>query len=264
MTTLPPALKSFPVSRALCVLCVALPLCASLTATKYVFRHAYTPFLSEYRQWWRVLAVQLAFVNESEAFLACIVLYLLRDLERLYGSARYASVVVVTMCYVMLLLTLLATAQFLTGVSHYLNECASGPTAIVFSLLAHHTEHVPPMYRFELRGPTAAGADALPLTLTLTDHFALFVIALQLALSQGLRSVAMAAVGWLIGDLLVRSVLPGKHWRLPFWHTLSEKQRDSTPLPVLQADADAAEAEAEAEATETRPLASQFLDTFRR
>ncbi|ONH69620.1 hypothetical protein BON22_0673 [Cyberlindnera fabianii] len=75
----------------------------------------------------------------------------------------------------------------------------------------------------------------------------------------------MAFIGWVLGDLISREFLPGKGWRIPLWKRFTES---TTPTGSIREDtpvlANIRQEEEDEAATETRPLASQFLDTFRR
>jgi hypothetical protein len=253
-TGLPAGFKNFGVSKCLCLFTIAVPVVASLTSTKYLFFYSYEPFLSQYHQFWRLFTVQLAFINESEVFLATVILYQYRNLERLYGARKYVSLIAVVYCYTLVTICLLASINFYSGIT-FLNGVSSGPSAILFALLANYREFIPVIYRFEVYATEQK-------KIVLTNQFLIFLLSFQLSVSQGLRSMSMALLGWVLGDLISRGVVPGKNWRIPYWNRLMEK-REETPLPLADADADADEDE-EQTATETRPLASQFLDTFRR
>lgn len=251
-TSLPPGLKGFPVSKYLCFAVIAVPILASLTSTKYVFFYAYDPFISQYHQFWRLLTVQLAFINESEVFMSTLLLYQFRNLERLFGSRKYLSLIVIIYLYTLLTVSLLAAIKFYTDIT-WLNAVSSGPTSVMFALLANHREYIPVVYRFELYGPGQA-------KIVLTDQFLVFLLSFQLSVAQGINSVCMGSLGWILGDLVSRGLIPGKLWRIPYW--AQKERREETPVPL--AEVEAAEDEEERAATETRPLASQFLDTFRR
>lgn len=253
-TGLPSTFKHFPLSRALCIFSTVVPMLVSLMGMKYIFYYSYDPFISQYRQLWRMITVQLAYVNESQVFISVIVFYLLRDLERLFGTPKYLGVIMATYSYTLLLIALLASVKFYTGMQ-WLNSVSSGPTTVIFALLANYRDYIPVMYKFEI-------AITEERKITLTDHFLIYILCFHLSVSQGLGTLALALLGWILGDLISRGVIPGKHWRLP--NRLNRLLNDRESTPVLIAEVEAAEEEAEQAATETRPLTSQFLDTFRR
>lgn len=251
--SLPAGFKNVPVSKAITSLTLFVPLVASLSNVKYLFYYAYDPFIIQYCQFWRILTFQLSFLNESEVLVGLVLLYQFRSLERLYSSHKYLSNIIVTYLYILLITALIIALNFYLGIQ-WINSMASGPTGIIFALLFQFKEYIPVMYKFEVYG---SGTNKI----VLTDQAFIYLLSFQLAISQGWRGVGAALLGWVIGALLSRGVIPGKNWRVPFWKAFASKSRSSreeTPVPNGE------NAEADEEATETRPLSTQFLDTFRR
>lgn len=81
--------KDTPVTKAwICFLLVA-PIVVSLLQVQYIFDLAVSPYLTVWHQWWRVPLNQSIFVNQSEIIIAILLLYNLRVIERLIGSAKF-------------------------------------------------------------------------------------------------------------------------------------------------------------------------------
>lgn len=148
--------------------------------------------------------------------------------------------------------------KFYAGVPWF-NKISSGPTGILFGLLAHYREHIPVVYKFEIYGT----ADNM---IVLTDQFLVYLLGFQLAITQGWASVGHALLGWLTGDLVLRGVLPGKSWRIPLWKRISAPKRGLTTADAFatQLNEDEEQETNRENTPETRTLTSQFLDTFRR
>lgn len=190
-----------------------------------------------------------------------ILLYQYRALERLFSSHKYLSLIALFYLYDLILSSLIIPLNFYTG-KILINNVATGPTVILFALLVHYREHIPVIYKFEIYGH---GDNKI----VLTDQFLVHLLSFQIAISQGWKSVTAAFIGWILGALIVRGILPGKTWRIPFWkrieehfnkpsavdRIINETAREETPNSADEIDENA---------VETRPLTSQFLDTFRR
>lgn len=252
-SSLPPGFKNLPISQIATSLTLLIPLIASLSNVKYLFYYAYDPFIIRYDQFWRLLTFQLSFLNESEVLLGLVLLYQFRSLERLYSSHKYLSNIIVIYLYILIITSLTIAFNFYTGFQ-WINSMASGPTAIIFALLFQYTEYIPVMYKFEIYGTSSN-------KLVLSDQSFMYLLSFQLAISQGWRSLGAATLGWCIGSLVSRGVIPGKSWRIPFWKAIAKKRaayREETPIPTNN------DAGTDDDATETRPLSTQFLDTFRR
>jgi hypothetical protein len=124
------------------------------------------------------------------------------------------------------------------GASNYL---PSGPTPILFALLAQYHAAIPYTYRYRiltasllpasLRRPTTSATttanpdstveqdNATPTPLTLTSKTLTYLPALQLALSAPPGSLLSALVGYAVGYAYRSDALPGRAaaWRLPSW-----------------------------------------------
>lgn len=140
-----------------------------------------------------------------------------------------------------------------------LNYLPSGPTAIVFAVLAQYHASVPHTFKYRIStsgGNTGRRAnnnsnsnsnntnnnsnnptqtDKPSLTILLSDKSTTYLVAAQLALSQFPASLLPAITGWAVGvawraDLLPASRGIGRGWRVPAW-IVGEKEptRRSSP-----------------------------------
>ena len=97
------------------------------------------------------------------------------------------------------------------------NYLPSGPTALIFALLAQYHVMIPRTYTYRLASgdPTPSSSSfARPYppvekSLTFTDKTLTYLVASQLALSQVPGSALSAAVGWAVGYAWRNGLLPG-------------------------------------------------------
>lgn len=132
-----------------------------------------------------------------------------------------------------------------------LNYLPSGPTAIIFAVLAQYHASVPHTFKYRIstsvgstgrRNANAANNnnnqaqnDKPSLTILLSDKSTTYLVAAQLALSQFPASLLPAITGWAVGvawraDLLPASRGIARGWRVPAW-IVGEKEpaRRSSP-----------------------------------
>lgn len=137
-----------------------------------------------------------------------------------------------------------------------LNYVPSGPTAIIFSVLAQYHASIPHTFKYRIstsggstgrRNPNAANYnnnnnnnnqaqnEKPSLTILLSDKSTTYLVAAQLALSQFPASLLPAITGWAVGvawrgDLLPVSRGIARGWRIPAW-IVGEKEpaRRSSP-----------------------------------
>jgi hypothetical protein len=69
---------------------VAVSIAASVLDVKHYFYILIDVHIWRYRQFWRLLAYQLCYVNSSEVLFAAMSLYNLRIVERMWGSRKFA------------------------------------------------------------------------------------------------------------------------------------------------------------------------------
>ncbi len=79
-----------PVTRSLVLGLVASSIAASLFDAKHYFYILIDRHILQYHQIWRVLIYQLCYTNSSEVLFACMTLYHMRVIERMWGSRKYA------------------------------------------------------------------------------------------------------------------------------------------------------------------------------
>lgn len=115
----------------------------------------------------------------------------------------------------------------------YLNYLPSGPTAVMFALLAQYHASIPHTFKYRISttgGSTGRQTTTSPnegnannnskrsLTILLSDKSTTYLVAAQLALSQFPASLLPAFVGWAVGTAWRADILPGsKSWRVPAW-----------------------------------------------
>ncbi|KMP01577.1 hypothetical protein CIHG_05965 [Coccidioides immitis H538.4] len=191
------------------VFIVSSSIAVSIADTKYLFYIQVVPHLWSYWQWWRVLIWQ-----------ACMVLYNLRVVERLWGTRKLASFIVSTLPYTTLLPPLLLSLLLRPLTLNTLNYLPAGPTAILFALLAQYHAAIPTTYKYHISTSTGA-SNSQALTLRFSDKSTVYFLAFQLSLSQFPHSLLPAAVGWIIGCAWRAELLPGRFsspsWRIPPW-----------------------------------------------
>jgi hypothetical protein len=161
-----------------------------------------------------------------------MVIYHLRVVERAWGTRKFAvsfpgpkdreyanslaqSFVLSTLPYTSLLPPLLL-ALFLRPLSlNMLNYLPSGPTPVIFALLAQYHATIPHSYKYRV-----ATTSASPYTLLFSDKSYTYLLAAQLALSQLPGSAIGAVVGWIVGYAWRGELLwPAGvgRWRVPVW-----------------------------------------------
>lgn len=228
-----PGLRSTPVTRGLIYFVAAGAAVTSIAGSKQSFHVQIQPHIWTYGQFHRILIWQLCYANAGEVLFATLSLYHMRVIERLYGSRKYLSVVALSfvtssLCAPMVLI-LLRLPTF-----GRLNYLPSGMTSTIFAILAQYYAIVPPCYRFRI------SSDDDGRSLIFTDKIYVYLMAVQLALSQPIGSIICSVVGWVVGSAWRAEILPGKTWRLPKrWFEGYHDPIDSTdsaapPQPLSQ------------------------------
>ncbi|KAK6385699.1 uncharacterized protein PV06_08081 [Exophiala oligosperma] len=227
-----------PVSRFLIFWSVGASILTSVLDIKHLVSVKPAPHLWPYLQFSRLLTFQLSHTSSTELLFSTALLYHFRVLERLWGSRKYASFVVVAVALNILLLptftVLLKVATF--GVYNYL---PAGSVAVVFAALSAWADEVPRLYRWKIvtststagEGETSSQSQSPPPNggagglggginnIILSDKTTTYVLAAQLALSQFPYQLLPAAVGWTIGSAWMGEILPAGlgRWRVPPW-----------------------------------------------
>lgn len=102
---------------------------------------------------------------------------------------------------------------------------------MLFAILAQFHAAVPYMYRYNI-GLTPAAGEAS--SISFTNKSVVFLLPLQLALSQFPVMVIPSLVGWAVGLAYRRELLPGYSWRVPKWILGSGVQRDPRQVETLR------------------------------
>ncbi|KAF2092687.1 hypothetical protein NA57DRAFT_23834, partial [Rhizodiscina lignyota] len=209
-----------PVTRLLIAWIVVGSMLATLTDTKMFFYIQVVPHFWAYWQWWRVFIWQACYTNSTEVLFACLTLYHLRIIERLWGSRKFASFILLTLPYTSLLPPLILALILRPLSLNTLNYLPAGPTPLLFALLAQYHAAIPPTYRYKLATtatPTPSTAAMSAITLTFTSKTTSYFLPLQLSLAQLPGSLLCAGVGWAVGYAWRNEVLPCSEWRVPGW-----------------------------------------------
>ncbi|RDA93808.1 hypothetical protein CP533_6387 [Ophiocordyceps camponoti-saundersi (nom. inval.)] len=203
-----------PVTRLGVMGLVAGGIAANVLDMKHYFHILIDTHLFRNSQPWRLLTYQLCYVNSAEVLFAAMTVYNLRVVERMWGSRKFASFLLVS--YLMTSVTEPLIMAVLRPLSDLFNYVPAGPTPIIFAVLAQFYAMVPHTYKF--RVTTSSMGDGLS-GLTLTDKSFPYLIAFHLSLLQWPGSLVGAMVGWLVGHAWRGAVLPASlvTWRLPGW-----------------------------------------------
>lgn len=226
-----------PTTRLLILATIFLSIAFSITNTKYLLPLKPTPHLWPYLQLPRLLSYQVASTSAVEVLVSVVLLYHFRVLERLWGSRKYASLVIVVFLVNTALVPLTCVVLKTLSWGAY-NYVPAGMTGVVFAVLAAWIEEVPRLYRYKVLTPAGAGANASagssgrggesdPPGVVLSDKSTTYLLAAQLALSQFPYQLMPAAVGWVVGSAWLGDLLPGRmgRWRVPAWVVGESKRK---------------------------------------
>lgn len=214
------------------LLLLALPttsLLTTLLSLKPYLPISIHPHLYPSLQLSRLFTHQLAHTSSSTLLFTCVLLYQLRVLERLYGSRRYASLLLATCPITAFTTVVSAIALKLLSTGRY-NYVPAGCTAEVFVLLAMWAESVPRKWVVNVQlddngrqgedtrnGAKPEERDGYGPALRLSDKWTTYLLAGQLAFAHLPYSLLPAGVGWVVGKAYRREVLPSgvTRWRIP-------------------------------------------------
>ncbi|THX27467.1 hypothetical protein D6D12_05480 [Aureobasidium pullulans] len=257
-----------PLSKYLVMAVVAASLLASITDSKHLFWIMVKPHISDYRQLWRCMTWPLLYTNSTEVLFSAMTLYQLRIIERLWGSRKFASFLISTLPYTVLLPPLLLIVVIRPLSLFNINYLPAGPTAIIFALLAQYHAAIPYMYKYQLSASDNSSPSTTSSAINLTSKSTSYLLPLQLALSQLPGSAIVAAVGWLVGYAYRREILPGAAtWRIPDWSAgKRERERFEGLRRRMEGEAATASGSTRGEENEggrRRTIGGQLLDQFR-
>ncbi|KAH8697573.1 hypothetical protein BGW36DRAFT_427530 [Talaromyces proteolyticus] len=232
-----------PVSKVLVIYIVASSIALSIFDAKHLAHILVVPHLWHYAQFSRILLWQIAgYANSTEVLFAAMLAYHLRVVERMWGSRKLATFLVAILPYTTIIAPLLLSLVLRPLSFNTLNYLPSGPTAVMFALLAQYHASVPHTFKYRIstsgsgstgrRNTTTTDTNSKPsLTILLSDKSTTYLVAAQLALSQFPASLLPAITGWAIGVAWRADILPtsrglGRGWRVPAW-MVGEKESAS-------------------------------------
>ncbi|KAF8425870.1 hypothetical protein EV426DRAFT_531259 [Tirmania nivea] len=264
--------RGTPLTRLLVFALLLTSLLTSLTNTKHCFHFQLRPHLLHYHQFTRIFLWQTIYANSGELLFACAVLYNLRVVERMFGTRKFASFMVVSWVG-----TCLAGVAVLGMVNKSAgrwgwNYLPPGPTAVVFALLAQYHAAVPSIYNIRFLVSTSSSSTQAAQSqsaledpgVTLTDKLPTYILASQLAFSQPPGSLLAAAVGWIFGYAYRAEIVPGARWRVPGWlFDRSGGEYENLRRRLAAGEFAGPEQRGEGAAQQRRPLMGQILDQFR-
>ncbi|GAA5952727.1 hypothetical protein JCM21900_000419 [Sporobolomyces salmonicolor] len=191
-------------SRSVVLVLCSCSLLAALTTTQHYFNVPLTPHLTRDHQLYRFALRWLVWRNSSQLVIAAFVLwYASLDVERIWGSRKYASFLVV-----MAGLTTVLEALSLVLFSHAgLRILPAGPFALTFAVVYQSHRLLPTLYHFQL----------LHSSLTLNNRFPLYLLSLLLLTSEPPSSVLLCLIGLLSSMAYSSDALPLslRQWRIP-------------------------------------------------
>lgn len=213
------SLTHTPTTRLLLFSSISFSLLTSILDLKHYAPIKPSPHLWPYLQLSRLLTYQLASTSSTEVLLAAVLLYQFRVLERLWGTRKYTSFLLV--CWTCLtVLTPLLVLLLKLGTLGWYNYLPSGLTGLVFATMAAWSEEVPLLYRYKiLTGVEEDVRDARAKGVVFSDKSATYFLAAQLALSQFPYGIVPALAGWVVGSAWQGELLPGGmgRYRVPRW-----------------------------------------------
>ncbi|OGE48481.1 hypothetical protein PENARI_c028G06080 [Penicillium arizonense] len=248
-------LTNTPLTKLLLIYTIASSVALSLFDIKHLVTIFVSPHFWPYAQFWRAAVWHLVgFANSTEALFASMLVYHLRVVERAWGRRKMATFLLTTLPYTTLLPPLLLSFLLRPLSLNNLNYLPSGPTALIFALLAQYHASIPHTYRYRIGTTTTSPAVAATttetdnnetqtadnqrkppkpsLTLLLSDKSTTYLVAAQLALSQFPAMLLPAALGWIVGFAWRAEILPGlspaaNGFRVPAW-VVGERERRGT------------------------------------
>ncbi|GAB7340407.1 hypothetical protein MBLNU457_6843t1 [Dothideomycetes sp. NU457] len=267
-----------PITRTLIIASITLSILASLTDNKPFLPLSIRPHLVSYAQFWRLLSWPVAYTSSSSVLFSSMTLYNLRIIERLWSSRKFLSFIVSTAVYTTLLPPLALVILHIISLGR-INTLPSGPTAVVFALLAQYHAAIPYSYKYNISWPLPPSTNPSSSTpnassssgVILTSKATTYLLPLQLALSSLPGSAIAAAIGWLVGYAYRLDLLPGATtWRVP---DLAGKRKERERFEGLRrrmegevgagTGTDNAAAGTTAGGARRRGVAGSILDQFR-
>ncbi|KAI1815735.1 hypothetical protein GGS20DRAFT_541737 [Poronia punctata] len=263
-----------PVTRSLVYGLLGMSIAASLLDIKHYFYIIVDLHLWRFHQTWRALVYQLCYTNSSEVLFAAMALYNMRSVERLWGSRKYATFILVTFLLTSLLgpaILALLLRPLTFGLFNYL---PAGPTPVIFAVLAQFHAMIPHTYKYRIATSISQSPNDQFEGLTFSDKSYRYLLALQLALFQWPGSILGAVIGWVVGYAWRMEVLPRSlmRWRIPGWIVGIRSPRRSQEFEGLRrrledegtptAAATGVEGQTGIESGRRRTMGQQVMDQF--
>ncbi|GAA6006224.1 hypothetical protein JCM10207_000567 [Rhodosporidiobolus poonsookiae] len=200
-----PSFAGAPVSKALIASLVVASVTAAVTQQQHRFHLPLVPHLVRDHQFYRFLVHNAIYANSSELFLAVLLLwYSAPTVERMWGTRKFANFVLVATAFSTALTALVLLLGWrLTG--GRFNSLPAGPFAPTFALIYQAHRLVPTLYHFKLFHPS----------LSLTNRFPLYLLALLLLTSQPPASALLSTLGLLSSLAYTSNLLSLASYRLP-------------------------------------------------
>ncbi|KAF1812189.1 hypothetical protein P152DRAFT_417190, partial [Eremomyces bilateralis CBS 781.70] len=222
-----------PVTKLLIGSIIASAVAVSIFDVKYLVPLQVIPHIWEYGQIWRFLTWQGAYLNSTEVLFAVISIYQIRVVERLWGSRKFASFLLLTLPYTTLLPPLLLLLILRPFSFNTLNLLPAGPTAILFALLSQYHSAIPHTYKYNLStslSPSPPHPEPEP---KLTSKSITYLTSLQLLAPNFPSSLLPALIGWSVGNLWRADALPGVNTasRIPWWLLPASSRPPSAMAP---------------------------------
>ncbi|KAF9434316.1 hypothetical protein BGZ76_008221 [Entomortierella beljakovae] len=195
----PSGFYNAPTTKGVLLIVGGLSLLASIFQIKTDFHLQLVPHLTTHHQFWRFITSHFAFSTSTEVLFGGIIIYHLRIIERLFGPAKYASLLFVSA----VLCTFLNLAILVTGNALGLKVLPSGPYGVVFSALYQYYVLIPSMYEFKVFG------------VAFTDKAFMYALGGQLMLSHMPGSMILGISGLLTGAIYRSDFAGMRRWRFP-------------------------------------------------
>ncbi|CAI6096917.1 hypothetical protein V2G26_016131 [Clonostachys chloroleuca] len=266
-----------PVTRLILLGIVSASTLASLLDIKHYFYILVDTHVWRYRQLWRFLIYQLCYTNSTEVLFGVITLYQLRIVERMWGSRKYASFLVISYLLTSIVPPSL-TVVLRPLTAGWFNYIPAGPTPIIFAVLAQYHAMIPHLYKYRIATSQAPPTDETFSGVTFSDKSLKYAIAVHLALLQWPGSLLGAIVGWVVGYSWREGLLPSSfvRWRMPGWMLGLRSQRRRSEFEGLRrmledegsasstgAATGAAQGQSANQPERRRTMGQQIMDQFR-
>ncbi|KAI0601690.1 hypothetical protein F4775DRAFT_538732 [Biscogniauxia sp. FL1348] len=225
-----------PVTRSLVYGLIGMSIAASLLDIKHYFYILVDLHLWRFHQIWRFLLFQLCYTNSSEVLFASMTLYNMRIVERMWGSRKFATFVLITFLLTSILTPVLLALVLRPLTLGLFNYLPAGPTPVLFALLAQYHATIPHIYKYRIVTSLSQTTNHQAQGLTFSDKSYRYLLALQLALFQWPGSLFGALVGWVVGYAWRMEILPRSliRWRVPGWAVGIRTQRRSEEFEGLR------------------------------